>query len=69
MYSNDLNSKPFFDNQLITYKEAARYLGVSESYLRRLKSRGTVPWVQVSRRGIRFRVNSLNKWIEERECK
>jgi excisionase family DNA binding protein len=62
-------STPFFDNQLITYKEAAQYLGVSESYLRRLKSQGKMPWVPIGNRSVRFRVSSLNKWIEERECK
>jgi excisionase family DNA binding protein len=57
----------FFENQLITYKEAAKYLSVSESYLRRLKAKGEVPFVFVGERGVRFRVSSLNRWIEKRE--
>lgn len=60
---------PFFENQLLSYKQAAQYLSVSESYLRRLKSRGLIPFVLVSDRGIRFRVSSLNQWVEEREVK
>jgi excisionase family DNA binding protein len=57
----------FFENQLLSYKEAAQYLSVSESYLRRLKGKGHIPFVLVSDRGIRFRVSSLNRWIEKRE--
>jgi excisionase family DNA binding protein len=57
----------FFENSLLSYKEAARYLSVSESYLRRLKRRGLVPCVFIGDRGIRFRVSSLNRWIEKRE--
>ena len=57
----------FFENQLLNYKQAASYLSVSESYLRRLKSRGNVPHVFIGSRGVRFRVSSLNRWIEKRE--
>jgi excisionase family DNA binding protein len=66
MSYNDSN-KSFFENQLLSYKQAARYLSVSESYLRRLKNKGRVPYVMVGDRGIRFRVSSLNRWIEKRE--
>ena len=54
---------------LISYKEAARYLRISEVYLRRLKAQGRVPYVPVGLRGVRFRLSSLNKWVEEREIK
>lgn len=56
-----------FDNQLLNYKQAARYLAISEPYLRRLKSRGLIPCVLVGDRAVRFRVSSLNRWIEKRE--
>jgi excisionase family DNA binding protein len=62
-----LNESCFFDNQLITYKQAAKYLSVCESYLRRLKSKGKVSFVSMGARGVRFRVSSLNRWIEKRE--
>lgn len=65
--AKDGSNQSFFDNQLLTYKQAARYLAVSAPYLRRLKSKGVVPFVQVGDRGIRFRVSSLNRWIEKRE--
>lgn len=57
----------FFENQLVDYKKASQYLGISESYLRRLKSQGKVPYVTIGQRGVRFRISSLNKWITERE--
>lgn len=58
-----------FDNQLINYKQTARYLGLSEPYLRRLKRKGKIPFVPIGARGVRFRVASLNLWIEKREIK
>jgi excisionase family DNA binding protein len=60
-------SESFILNSLLNYKQAAQYLSVSESYLRRLKSRGVVPHVYIGNRGVRFRVSSLNRWIEKRE--
>jgi excisionase family DNA binding protein len=59
----------FFDNQLLSYKQAAQYLSVSVPYLRKLKVRGLIPVVLVGDRAVRFRVSSLNHWIEEREVK
>ena len=56
-----------FENRLLNYSEAARYLSVSESYLRKLKRRGKVPFVPMGNRGVRFRVSSLTLWIEKRE--
>lgn len=57
----------FVENQLISYKQAAQYLSVSESYLRKLKARGEIPHVFVGNRGVRFRVSSLNRWVDKRE--
>ncbi len=59
--------KQFFENQLINYKQAAQYLSVSEVYLRKLKARGKIPYVPLGDRGVRFRVKSLNEWVEKRE--
>ena len=57
----------FFENQLLNYKQAAQYLSVSESYLRRLKRKKIIPCVFIGDRAVRFRVSSLNSWIEKRE--
>ena len=59
----------FFENQLLNYKQTAQYLSLSEPYLRRLKAQGELPYVIVGGRAVRFRVSSLDKWIEEREIK
>lgn len=59
----------FFENQLLDYKEASRYLSICESYLRRLKAKGHIPFVQIGTRGIRFKIASLDSWIAEREIK
>ncbi len=57
------------DNQLLTYKQAARYLSVTEPYLRRFKAEGKIPFVPMGTRGVRFRVKSLDEWVERREIK
>lgn len=64
-----LQAAKFFENQLLSYKEAARYLSISESYLRRLKQQGCIAYVIVGPRGVRFKLSSLNSWVEEREVK
>jgi excisionase family DNA binding protein len=58
-----------FIDRLLCYKEAARFLSVSESYLRKLKRKGLISCVYISDRGVRFRVSSLNRWIEKREVR
>lgn len=58
-----------FENQLLSYNQAAQYLSVSEAYLRKLKAAGNVPFVAIGKRSVRFRVSTLNQWIENREIK
>lgn len=60
-------TQTLFDNQLLGYKQAAKYLNLSESYLRRLKAQGKMPFVKIGVRGVRFRVSAINKWVAERE--
>ena len=55
-----------FENQLMTYAETAAYLRYSESYLRRLVSKGKIPHIKRGRT-VRFRVASLDRWNQERE--
>lgn len=55
-----------FDRQLLTYSQAARYLGISAAYLKKLKARGAVPYVQIGDL-VRFRVASLDRWIQRKE--
>ncbi|WP_413289305.1 helix-turn-helix transcriptional regulator [Bdellovibrio sp. HCB337] len=68
-YQKVCETQVFFENQLLDYKKAAQYLGICESYLRRLKSKRKISFVEIGVRGVRFKVASLNKWIEEREIK
>jgi excisionase family DNA binding protein len=67
--SERLIGNPLFENQLMSYKQAAEFLGMSEAHLRRLKARGEVPYVQIGPKGVRFKCASLCKWIETREVK
>lgn len=63
-----IRGEQLFDNRLLSYKEAARFLRISEPYLRRLKQKGKVPFVKIGR-SVRFRLSSLNSWVEKREIK
>lgn len=65
---HNITENPLFENKLLKLNETAQYLGLSESYIRRLRARGGIPYVKVGR-AVRFRVASLNTWIEEREIK
>jgi excisionase family DNA binding protein len=67
--ANAARVSPLFENQLLDYEQAAQYLSISVAYLRKLKSKGKIPFVALSERCIRFKVNSLNQWIERREIK
>ncbi len=62
----------FIEKLLLKYKQAACYLSVSEPYLRRLKAQGKIPFVELGsgkRRGVRFSVKSLDRWVETREIR
>lgn len=63
-------TKKFFHNKiensaLMTYKEAARYLGISETHVRRIKYKFKT--VQIGVRAVRYVRSSLDQWIEENQ--
>lgn len=50
--------------QLLTTKEAAKYLGVSEAFLERDRWAGArIPFVKVGSRAVRYRYNDLCDYI------
>lgn len=52
--------------QLLTTKQAARYLGVSASFLEKDRWRGArIPFIRLSRRSIRYRHADLDSYILE----
>jgi excisionase family DNA binding protein len=63
----DLENKVQSSSPILKYPEAAEYLRMSEVHLRRLKRRGEIPFVPIGDRGIRFRRESLDAWICQRE--
>jgi len=65
---SNIKAQRFFDNQLLSYKQASQYLSLSVPYLRRLKAKGEIPFVPFGRT-IRFKVSSLNSWVQEREIR
>lgn len=64
------NTELFFHNRiespaLMTYKEAAKYLGVSETHIRRMKHK--LKTVNIGIRGVRYVRSSLDQWIKENQ--
>jgi excisionase family DNA binding protein len=56
-----------FENQLLTYTQAAEFLCITPQYLRELKAKGAIKAVEIGPNCVRFRVASLNQFILERE--
>ncbi len=51
--------------QLLTTKDAAQYLGVSEAFLERDRWAGArVPFIRVGARAVRYRLSDLDAYIE-----
>lgn len=54
-------------DKLLNYKQAAQFLSISVSYLRKLKNEGKIASVLLGSRGVRFRVRALVSFIEGSE--
>lgn len=52
---------------LLTHREAAAWLGVSERQLDRLKADGSLPFIRVGSRSVRYRPESLAAWAASQE--
>lgn len=53
--------------QLLTTKEAARYLGVSKAFLERDRWAGArIPFFKVGARAVRYRTTDLETYLESR---
>ena len=50
---------------LLDYRAAAQYLGLSEYTLRRYVSRKLVPHVKLGLKLVRFKPETLRAWLEE----
>ena len=55
------------DDRLLTTKEVARFLGVSEAFLERDRWAGAeIPFIRVGSRGVRYRRSDLEAYIRSR---
>lgn len=55
--------------QLMTVREAARFIGISEPQVRNLCAQGIIGHVRVNERDIRIPVRMLNQYIESKLVK
>lgn len=53
--------------RLIRAKEVAQMLGISRQQVYRMAASGQLPSVFVTDRSVRFRPESIEEWIRERE--
>jgi excisionase family DNA binding protein len=53
------------DRRYLTAPEAARYLGVKESWIRKAAGARRIPFVKIGKHN-RFRTDDLDRWAEER---
>jgi len=57
-------------SRLVTTKEAAVHLGVSEAFLERDRWAGArIPFVRVGTRAVRYEMAELDKYIEKHRCR
>lgn len=50
------------ENEVMTAKELAQSLKLSEDYIRRMVSQRTIPFVKIGR-SVRFRPRDIDKWL------
>lgn len=57
-------------NPLLTTKQAAEVLGVSEQFLERARWAGSpkIPFVRVGDRAVRYDPDALKKYLDSRVC-
>lgn len=58
-----------FDNQLLTYDQVREYFGICGTELKEAKAAGAIAFVRIGRRGVRFRVSVITRFILEREIR
>lgn len=56
-------------NKLLTIKETAILLGVTESTLKGMIRRGRVPYIKLSPRVLRFDTVAIDEFLEKRKVK
>ena len=53
--------------KLLTTKEAARFLGVSEAFLERDRWAGaSIPFIRVGSRAVRYQLSALDAFVQSR---
>lgn len=64
---NSPHSPNLSGSGLLNAREAARWLGVSERQLDRLKADHGLPFVRLGSRSVRYRRESLEAWAKAQE--
>ncbi len=57
------------EQRLVNEKDAAKFICVSLSTLRRLKDAGAMPFIRVAARGLRYDIRDLEQFIEQNRQK
>lgn len=51
-------------SQFMSYREAAKFINVPESFLRKLVSKEEIPYLKIGSKVVRFDFRSLCVWLE-----
>jgi excisionase family DNA binding protein len=57
------------ENQLLTVKQIAEYLGVKSSTIYKWNSQGRIPCIRLSGRCVRYELDKVKKWLNAIEDK
>jgi hypothetical protein len=58
-----------FDNQLLTYREVKKYFGICGTELKSAKADGLISFYPAGKRGVRFRVSVITRYILDKEMR
>ena len=56
-------------SKLLTIKETAKLLGITESTLKGMIRRGAIPYIKLSPRVLRFDPEELDEYLDQRRVK
>jgi excisionase family DNA binding protein len=64
-FSNNLTLEDSFMERLMTYKEVATQLDLSERFIAKLVGLGEIPYVKIGK-SVRFNPNKIKEWVDKK---
>ncbi len=67
-----MNKNQTIQTHLLSTKEAAKYIGMSASFLHQLRIYGAkpgqqpIPFIKLGKKTVKYRINDLDEWLNSR---